>query len=96
MEYPGSYGRKIRGRDGSTPEANARIVKLTYDTGVMKGTLDNTNASIAPAYPQKPFCQPFPPAANAHTKPKVTSARVPLCRKQSSSHLHLSRKSFIS
>jgi len=30
------------------PEANARIVRLTYDTWVMKGSLDDTNASITP------------------------------------------------
>ena len=59
-------------------------------------SLDDANASIAPGYPQKPFCHPFRPAANVHTKPEVTFSPVLLCRKNSSRHLHLTRKSFIS
>jgi predicted nucleic acid-binding protein len=35
------------------------------------------------------------PAATAHIEPEVTFGLVPLCRKESSSHLHLTRKSFI-
>ena len=84
---------RIRGR--KYPEATARIVRLTYDIGVMKGSLDDTNAGITPGYPQKPFCHPFRPAVNAHTKTEVTFGLVPLGRKESSSHLHLTRKSFI-
>ena len=84
-----------KGTGRKYPEATARIVRLTYDIGVMKGSLDDTNAGITPGYPQKPFCHPFRSAVNAHTKTEVTFGLVPLCRKESSSHLHLTRKSFI-
>jgi hypothetical protein len=49
-----------------------------------------------PGYPRKPLCHPFRPAVNARNKPGVTFGLVLLCRKKSSSLLHLTRKSFIS
>ena len=53
---------KIRGRDG--------VKKLTYDTGVMKGSLDDTNAGITPGYPQRPFCHPFRPLPTRIANPE--------------------------
>jgi hypothetical protein len=46
------------------------IVRLTYDTGVMRGSLDDTNASITPGYPQKPFCTHFVPLPTPIPNPK--------------------------
>jgi hypothetical protein len=45
-------------------------------------SLDDTNASITPGYPQKPFCHPFGPAANTHPKSEVTFGLVPQCQKK--------------
>jgi len=59
-----------------------------------QNTLDHGNAGTS-GYPQNPVCQPFHPVTNADSKP-VTFGLVLLCRKNSSTHLHLTRKSCIS
>jgi hypothetical protein len=65
-----------KGTGRKYPEANARIVRLTYDTAVMKGSLGDTNASITPAYHKSPSAIPFHPAANSHIQPEVTFGLV--------------------
>jgi hypothetical protein len=55
---------------GKKGGGNLRIVRLTYDTGVMKGSLDDTNASITPKYPQKLPCHPFIPLPTRITNPE--------------------------
>jgi hypothetical protein len=44
-------------------------------------SLDDTNASVTPRYPQNPHRHPFHPAVKRHNKTGVTFSFVLLCRK---------------
>jgi len=45
-------------------------------------SLDDTNPTFTPGYPQNRLCHPLHPAASAHNKPGVTFAFVLLCQKK--------------
>jgi hypothetical protein len=67
--------------------------------GAFEASIIRRRALTTRRDPQKPFCCPFLPAANAHSNSEVTFPFFPSCsraKKNSSSHLHLTGKGCIS